>query len=70
VKVDMTVLTLSQQIDRPVGHVFDTLADVGSFASWNPTIMSSKQLTPGPPGEGSRFEWKLRGFGLVSSGAA
>src|SRR5207245_7146992 len=30
-----------------------------------PTIKSSRQLTPGEIGEGTRFEWELRGFGKV-----
>jgi hypothetical protein len=56
---------MSQVIRRPVHDVFGTVIDAGNFASWNPTIKSSRQLTPGDAGEGSLFEWKLRGFGTV-----
>jgi uncharacterized protein YndB with AHSA1/START domain len=59
------ILRLTQVIARPPDDVFAVLADVGSFAAWNPTIARSRQLTPGPPGEGSEFEWELRGFGAV-----
>jgi len=45
--------------------VFGTLLDAGDFASWNPTIKASRQLTPGEVGDGSQFEWELRGFGTV-----
>jgi uncharacterized protein YndB with AHSA1/START domain len=61
----VAVLTLTQVIDRPVEDVFATVIDAGEFASWNPTIRSSRKLSAGPPVEGSRFEWKLRGFGWV-----
>jgi uncharacterized protein YndB with AHSA1/START domain len=62
----MANLTLTQEIDRPAADVFRTVADAGNFASWNPTIKSSRQLTPGEPGPGMRAEWHLRGFGAVT----
>ncbi len=61
----MTVLTLSQVIPRPVADVFQTVVDGGRFAEWNPTIRSARQLTDGPIGDGTRFEWDLKGFGRV-----
>jgi uncharacterized protein YndB with AHSA1/START domain len=61
----VAVVTLTQVIHRPLEDVFATVIDGGEFASWNPTIASSRKLTAGSPGEGSRFEWKLRGFGWV-----
>lgn len=61
----MAILRLTQVISRPVKDVFDTVIDAGNFASWNPTIKSSRQITPGEIGEGTRFEWELRGFGMV-----
>ncbi len=57
----MTIIRLSQVIKRPEEDV----VDAGNFSSWNPTIKSSRQISPGEIGEGSRFEWKLRGFGRV-----
>lgn len=62
----MATLTLTQEIDRPVTDVFATVADTGNFADWNPTITSSRQLTPGDPGIGTRAEWRLKGFGAVT----
>lgn len=61
----MAVLRLTQVISRPASDVFAVITDAGSFASWNPTIQSSRQLTPGAPTHGSQFEWELRGFGAV-----
>ena len=61
----MAILTLTQEIDRPVDAVFVTISDVGNFASWNPTIKASRALEPGDPGNGMRYEWTLRGFGNV-----
>jgi uncharacterized protein YndB with AHSA1/START domain len=61
----VAVLRLTQEIDRPVEDVFGVVIHAGDFAAWNPTITESRQLTPDPIGEGTRFEWKLRGFGNV-----
>jgi Polyketide cyclase / dehydrase and lipid transport len=61
----VTVLPLTQEIDRPVEDVFGVVIHAGDYAAWNPTITESRQLTPDPIGEGTRFEWKLRGFGNV-----
>jgi uncharacterized protein YndB with AHSA1/START domain len=61
----MATLKLTQVIKRPVADVFECVTDAGSFASWNPTIKSSRRLTPGDISEGSQFEWELRGFGKV-----
>ena len=61
----MAILRLTQEIDRPVEDVFGVVIHAGDFAAWNPTITESRQLTPDPIGEGTRFEWKLRGFGNV-----
>jgi len=44
----MTVLHHTQEIDRPVADVFDVVIHAGDFASWNPTIKSSRQLSPDP----------------------
>ena len=62
---DVAVLLLTQEIRRPVEAVFDLVARGGDFASWNPTITASRQLLPGEIGEGTIFEWELRGFGTV-----
>jgi hypothetical protein len=56
----VATLTLSQEIHRPVADVFATVADIGTFASWNPTIKSSRQITSGEPRNGMRAEWQLK----------
>jgi uncharacterized protein YndB with AHSA1/START domain len=61
----MAVITRTQVIDAPVDAVFAVIVDGGNFAAWNPTIRSSRRLDTGEVGEGSRFEWDLRGFGRV-----
>jgi len=45
--------------------VFEAIVDGGNFAAWNPTIRASRRLDDGPVGNGTRFEWDLRGFGKV-----
>jgi hypothetical protein len=61
----VAVITRTQVINKPVEEVFDLLADLGSYAKWNPTIRSSRWLDDQPHGNGSRFEWGLRGLGKV-----
>src|SRR5258708_22963943 len=61
----MALITHSQIINAPVGEVFDAIADGGIFASWNPAIRASRRLDSGEVGNGTRFEWDLRGSGKV-----
>ena len=61
----MTIVTRTQSIKAPVEMVFNTVVDGGNFASWNPTIRSSRRLDEGEIGDGATFEWDLRGFGKV-----
>jgi uncharacterized protein YndB with AHSA1/START domain len=61
----LATLRLTQVIARPVHEVFSVVIDGGAFASWNPTIRSSRKISPGEIGPGSEFEWDLRGFGAV-----
>lgn len=42
-----------------VREVFDYIADFHTLKDYNPSIREVNLLTPGPPGEGSRFELKL-----------
>jgi hypothetical protein len=42
--------------------VFDVVIHAGDFASWNPTIKSSRQLSPDPIGEGRRSSGTCGGF--------
>ena len=61
----MAILRRTQLIRAPIERVFETISDGGSFAAWNPTIRTSRRLGDGPVGNGTRFEWELRGFGKV-----
>ena len=61
----MAVITRTQVINKPLKEVFDLLADAGSYAKWNATIRSSRWLDGQPHGNGARFEWGLRGLGMV-----
>jgi uncharacterized protein YndB with AHSA1/START domain len=61
----MALITRTQVIKRPVEQVFSTVIDAGNFAAWNSTIKASRRLDEGEIGNGSRFEWQLRGFGKV-----
>ena len=61
----MAVITRTQVIHKPVDEVFDVLADLGSYAKWNPTIRSSRWVDDPPHGNGARFEWGLQGLGKV-----
>ena len=61
----LPTLRLTQVIARPAHDVFRVIVDAGAFASWNPTIASSRQVSAGDPGPGSEFEWELLGFGAV-----
>jgi len=61
----LPIITATQVIRRPVDAVFGVVANAGDFASWNPTIRASRRLDTGEIGNGSRFEWELRGFGKV-----
>jgi uncharacterized protein YndB with AHSA1/START domain len=64
----MAVLKRTQVIRRPVEEGFELVADACNFADWNPTIRTSRRLDEGETGNGSRFEWELRGFGKVRAG--
>jgi len=61
----MALITRTQVIDKPVDQVFNIVIDAGNYASWNPTIKASRRLGEGEIGDGSRFEWELKGFGKV-----
>jgi polyketide cyclase/dehydrase/lipid transport protein len=62
----VALITRTQIIERPIGEVFATVIDAGNYAGWNPTIKASRRLDQGELGAGSRFEWKLQGFGTVT----
>ena len=42
-------------IDRPVGVVFDYVADQRNEPQYNPRMVRAEKITPGPVGKGTRF---------------
>jgi Polyketide cyclase / dehydrase and lipid transport len=50
-------------INRPVGEVFDFVADERNEPRYNPRILRVEQLTPGPMGRGTRFRAETRAMG-------
>jgi hypothetical protein len=64
----VALITRTQVIHAPVEDVFNTVIDGGDFSSWNPTIRASRRLDEGEIGDGTTFEWDLRGFGKVVQG--
>ena len=61
----LAIITRTQRIASPVEDVFTVVVEGGNYSSWNPTVRASRRIDDGEIGEGSRFEWKLRGFGNV-----
>jgi hypothetical protein len=61
----MALITHTQFIKKPVDEVFAVVADGASWADWNPTVRASRRLDTGPIGNGTKFEWDLRGVGKV-----
>jgi hypothetical protein len=47
-------------INRPVEEVFDFVADERNEPRYNPRMLSSEMLSPGPVGLGSRFRAEMR----------
>jgi len=61
----MAVVKYTQVINKPVDVVFQTVVDVASFPTWNPTTPSARKLSNGEIGNGTRFELTLKGLGKV-----
>ena len=61
----MPTVTASQTIAAPPSKVFAAIVDLEGFPKWNPSVRQAKALTPGPAKEGSRFEFTVRGFGMM-----
>ncbi len=55
----------SQVIKAPVEKVFKTVTEIENFPKWNPTTPITKKISSGEPREGSQYEMKVRGFGMV-----
>jgi len=48
-----------------VEKVFQTIIEIENFPKWNPTTPVTKKISAGEAKEGSEFEMKVRGFGMV-----
>ena len=59
----MATLTRQQTIAAPIGEVFATISNLETFEEWNPTIKTARKLSDGPIGEGTEFEFQIRGIG-------
>jgi uncharacterized protein YndB with AHSA1/START domain len=55
----------SQVINAPVEKVFKTITEIENFPKWNPTTPVTRKISSGEPRQGSEFEMKIRGFGMV-----
>ena len=55
----------SQVIKAPVDRVFKTIIEIENFPKWNPTTAVTRKISSGETTEGSEFEMKVRGFGMV-----
>ena len=61
----MPTVTATQTIRAPPSKVFAAIVDLEAFPSWNPSVKQAKKLTDGPAREGSRFEFTVKGFGMM-----
>ena len=55
----------SQTIKAPVEKVFKAVIEIENFPKWNPTTAVTRKVSKGETGQGSQFEMKVRGFGMV-----
>jgi uncharacterized protein YndB with AHSA1/START domain len=61
----MPTITATQTIQAPPAQVFATIVDLEAFPTWNPSVRQAKKLTSGPAKQGSRFEFTVKGFGMM-----
>jgi Polyketide cyclase / dehydrase and lipid transport len=60
-------LGASVVIDRPVGQVFDFLADGENDPSFSPRVLEIAKKTEGAPGKGTIYESRVKDAGMKSS---
>lgn len=53
-------------IVRPVGVVFDYVADQSNEPQYNPRMVRAEKLTPGPAGKGTRFRSAVASTGRTA----
>jgi uncharacterized membrane protein len=59
----MFVRKVAVQIDRPVGEVFDYVADARNRPQWDEDVISEELTSPEPIGVGSTVRTRLRSMG-------
>ena len=59
----MPTFNLQQTIRAPIEDVFATVSNLETFEEWNPTIKSARKLSEGEIGDGTEFEFQVRGVG-------
>jgi Polyketide cyclase / dehydrase and lipid transport len=57
----------SAVIDRPIGEVFEFLADGTNDRKFSPRVQEIRKTTDGPVGVGTVFESKVKDAGMTSS---
>ena len=55
----------TQVIKAPVEKVFQAVIEIQNFPKWNPTTAVTRKVSSGETRQGSEFEMKVRGFGMV-----
>jgi uncharacterized protein YndB with AHSA1/START domain len=55
----------TQVIKAPIEKVFKTVTEIENFPKWNSTTPVTRKVSGGETGQGSEFEMKVRGFGMV-----
>ncbi|MFO1534936.1 MAG: SRPBCC family protein [Thermoplasmatota archaeon] len=61
----MPTIKMSHTVACPPAKAFAAIVDLERFPDWNPSVKQAKALTPGPARQGSRFEFTVRGFGMM-----
>ncbi|HXZ76195.1 MAG TPA: SRPBCC family protein [Streptosporangiaceae bacterium] len=62
----MTRITGEIVIDAPAGVVFDFVADQRNEPTYNPHMVRSAKVTPGPVGKGTQFRSAVRSWGRLA----
>lgn len=55
----------TQIVKSPIEKVFKAIIEIENYPKWNPTTAITRKISDGETGQGSEFEMKVRGFGMV-----
>jgi uncharacterized protein YndB with AHSA1/START domain len=55
----------TQIVKAPIEKVFKAIIEIENFPKWNPTTAITRKVSSGETKQGSEFEMKVRGFGMV-----